>query len=330
MERTAGREAWLQERTTGIGSSDAAAVLGLSPYQTEFDVWLDKRGQKPPNKTSEPMYWGTALEDLIARRYSEETGNPIWNPERIFRHPEYDCIIATPDRLVLDTLGPTYSMGLECKTANFFAGEDWGEQGTDEIPRHYLVQVVHCMAVLDRDRWDVAVLIGGNDFRRYTVRRDKALEDGYLTRLSKWWQRHVVEGVEPEPTARTVDKWLDWRFPTESADRLTADAASNLVAELLIAARAVVANAEETERALTSDLKRIIGPHSGIAGDGWRASWKRTKDLEKVDWPAVAGRLRDRLDGMALGVGSVAFREEVERCTDVKEGYRRFMLTVKK
>lgn len=36
------REQWLEYRRKGIGGSDAAAVLGISPFRTGRDLYYDK------------------------------------------------------------------------------------------------------------------------------------------------------------------------------------------------------------------------------------------------------------------------------------------------
>ncbi len=59
------REEWLQVRKTGIGSSDAAAAIGLCPYKSQLELWLEKTGRAPAvdaEPEDGPMYWGTLLE----------------------------------------------------------------------------------------------------------------------------------------------------------------------------------------------------------------------------------------------------------------------------
>lgn len=66
------RADWLEVRRTGIGGSDAAAAVGLNPYKSQLELWLEKTGRdaelpKPdPNDTTEPIYWGTLLEPIVA------------------------------------------------------------------------------------------------------------------------------------------------------------------------------------------------------------------------------------------------------------------------
>ena len=63
------REQWLEERRKGIGGSDAAAIAGLSPWKSPVAVWLEKTGQVEPEEPGEAAYWGTVLEDVVARNF---------------------------------------------------------------------------------------------------------------------------------------------------------------------------------------------------------------------------------------------------------------------
>ena len=73
---TLSREAWLQIRQQGIGSSDAAVAIGLSPYKSPLSLWLEKTHRKAPDDLSEKeaVIWGTVLEPVLASVYAERTG----------------------------------------------------------------------------------------------------------------------------------------------------------------------------------------------------------------------------------------------------------------
>ena len=70
--KTLSRAAWLDVRRQGIGSSDAAAAVGVSPYQSQLELWLIKTGRDQhlpkvdPNDEGSPLYWGTLLEPIVA------------------------------------------------------------------------------------------------------------------------------------------------------------------------------------------------------------------------------------------------------------------------
>ena len=69
------RDDWLEVRRTGIGSSDAATAVGLNPYQSQLELWMQKTGKAnllpavDPNDDTSPMFWGTLLESLTQPVY---------------------------------------------------------------------------------------------------------------------------------------------------------------------------------------------------------------------------------------------------------------------
>lgn len=345
MEPDTPRERWLAERRTGIGGSDAAAVLGLSPWRSSFDVWLEKIGEAPPNKGNEAMWWGSALESLIARRYAETKSRTIWNPERLYRHPDHNILIATPDRMVLNRADAVPRLaaierGLEVKTASAYATEDWGEEGTDAIPTHYLVQCVHYMMVTGYERWDVAALLGGSDFRVYTIQRDRELEDRIRERLLAWWERHVVGGERPPLQGEGADRWVRERFPKETLAVAPADSEAAKWSRRLREARYQIETAEVDKLEAENNLKNIIADRAGLEGDDWRVTWKKAKDSNIVDWRAVAVQLANdlalrsdpatwTLPGSAAKHAATLLDEAAEQHTEVRPGSRRFLFKFK-
>ena len=64
------RNDWLEHRRHGIGGSDAAVIMGVSPWKSLMDLWLEKTGQYVEDIDSESMYWGRVLEDVIAKEFA--------------------------------------------------------------------------------------------------------------------------------------------------------------------------------------------------------------------------------------------------------------------
>ncbi|MGH8029807.1 MAG: YqaJ viral recombinase family protein, partial [Arenimonas sp.] len=186
------REEFLANRRRGIGGSDVAAILGLSPWRTALDVYHDKRGESPEQPDNEAMAWGRALEPVIRQEYANRTGRQILVPEHQVVHPEHDFMIANLDGITTD------DRVFEAKTAR--AGTGWGEPGTDQVPQPYLLQVQHYLAVMRYDVADIAVLIGGSDFRIYEVPADPELQAMMIEAEAEFWQR-VLAGNPPDPVS---------------------------------------------------------------------------------------------------------------------------------
>ena len=179
---------WLRLRRNGIGGSDAAAIMGLSPWRTAMDVWLEKTGEfTRDDEENEQMYWGTVLEAVVAEEFTRRTGLKTRRRNAILQSRKYPFMIANVDRLVVGE-----PAGLECKTTGLYNVDDW----RIGIPEYYYPQVQHYMAVTGYDTWYVAVLIGGQEFKYYKVPRD----DGFIRELvaaeRDFWRR-VTEKVPP-------------------------------------------------------------------------------------------------------------------------------------
>jgi putative phage-type endonuclease len=190
------REKWLAERRTGIGGSDCAAALALSSYKSPYQLWAEKRGLLEDDEPeTERMAFGKVMEAVIADRYAVTRGVRVRRSNQILRHPKYPWMIANIDRRIEGE-----RRGLECKNVDVFAHRygEWGnEEGSDEVPIEYALQVVHYMIVTDLPVFDIAACIGGNRLQVYTIERDAELEELVIDSEAQFWQK-VETGEEPE------------------------------------------------------------------------------------------------------------------------------------
>ncbi len=187
------RDEWLDLRRKGIGGSDAAAILGLNPWKTPMDVWLEKTGEFEDDPgENEKMYWGNVLEDIVAREFTARTGLKVRRRNAILKHKDRPFMIANVDRLVIG-----HKAGLECKTAGQYAAEDW-EMG---LPDYYMPQLQHYMAVTGYPVWYVAVLIGGQEFKYYKITRDDYFIRDLVQAEVEFWR--LVETRTPPPVDGT-------------------------------------------------------------------------------------------------------------------------------
>lgn len=322
VDQHVGRALWLDDRRKGIGGTDAAAILGLSRYSSPFQVWLTKKNLDAPRVETEPMWWGTAVEPLIAARFASRTGLEVWKPThddgrpRLLAHPEHPCLLASPDYLVRGR-----PEGLECKTSRQDA--EWGEPGTDEVPPGYIIQCQHYMSITGYRRWYLAALIGGNDLRTYVIEADDELAATMTERLVDWWARYIEGGERPpiDGTDETRD-WLQQRYPLNRRPLAPAPPESLLPAERLHHVRQTLTEAEELRRANENALKELIGDADGIEAADWRATWKAPKPTRVVNHELVAEHLYQRLQVHEF----VESREDLRAAfTEDRPASRRFL-----
>lgn len=100
-----GTDEWHAARANGIGGSEIAAVLGLSPYESRFSLWHRKKGLIGPVEETEEMYWGKEHEPAICRRFAREHPDLDVTPAPTYATPTGRGRSPTPT----GTPGPTSS-----------------------------------------------------------------------------------------------------------------------------------------------------------------------------------------------------------------------------
>ena len=257
-----------EERLTGIGGSDAPAVVGISPWATPYDLYCQKLQLAPPLATSEPMRWGSLLEPVIRDEYSRRTGRTV-ETLAMLRHPTHQYMIAHVDGRVDNT------RILECKTARSAHG--WGEPGTHEIPLQYFVQVHHYLIVSGAQIADLAVLIGGNDFRIYEVHADAEVARELVGREHQFWWR--VANRDPPGPSNLRDALHRWGH-LAAAGTVVASEAELLAVEQLHQIGSQLkelAAAAEKARVLLMQALGENGDHLVDEAGSVLATWKLDK-----------------------------------------------------
>jgi putative phage-type endonuclease len=274
------REGWLEERRKGLGGSDAAAALGLSPWKSPLALYLEKIGEAKPYADTEPLIWGRALEPAIRREYERRTGIHVTKPAGAVLHAKHQFMRANLDGLAADRV-------VEIKTARTDKG--WGEPGTDDVPQAYLLQCVHYMIVTGQQLADIALLIGGQDFRVYTIHRNKQLDELVIDGERVFWEG--VQKLAP-PAARTLEeinlRWRESRAQTIELPQEAAEACRRL-AEIKDVLAETEAEAERCEAVVKAALEDSdVGTIDGVIACTWkqaRASQVFDRDRFKVEFP---------------------------------------------
>lgn len=187
-----GSPEWHALRATGLGGSEIAAVLGLSPFESRFSLWHRKRGEAAPQPENDEMRAGKYFEAGIAAWFRDT--HPDYRVRRVgtYRSKARPWQIANPDRIIT---GPDRGREvLEIK--NLRTADGWGEPGTDEVPVYYRAQVLWYLDVLGLDRGRFAIAVGGQDLREYVVDYDQA-EASILRERGAEFLHDIVRGQRP-------------------------------------------------------------------------------------------------------------------------------------
>ena len=199
------REEWLDYRKKGIGGSDVAAIMGISPFATIRDLYNNKVGILPAIPEEEKSNWvakevGHRLEDLVAEIFVRKTGLKVFPVRKMFRHPLYPFMLADVDFFILFPDG-TYGI-LECKTCNYNASKKWDD---DAIPDNYVLQVKHYLSVMNMQKAYIACLYGNNEdaFVFRYLERDLMDEEDIIEQEVFFWEEYVEKHVEPPYNGKT-------------------------------------------------------------------------------------------------------------------------------
>jgi putative phage-type endonuclease len=333
-------------RGQGVGGSEVAAVLGVHPHMTAFDVWAHKTGKllekehdNDPTRNL-PAYLGTRLEPLVAEVYEHRHPEFTLQPADTVVHPDFPFAIVTPDRMVhrrssSGPLGTDHAYHakpeklLEIKTKSWRTARAFGEQGTDEVPGDVLCQAHWQLFVVGIAVVDIAVLIDGRDYREYSVQADAELHAAMLEKVRQFWHGNVLADIPPELKGRSVDPYLRQRFVMHDDTIKRADGLGEQWLAQLHEARQMRDVYEENVEAAANQIKLLIGQNKGIQGEVGKATWSQTKDATVVDWETVAKRYRTLLQ--KWGVDDRAMLEELESIvsdsTSIRKGSRRFLFS---
>jgi putative phage-type endonuclease len=187
------REEWLEARRQGIGGTDAAAILGVSPWKSPAELYAEKLGLVDlDNVDNEAAVWGLLLQPLLVQRYRRVTGRmtvpePLHTIRRSRAHP---WMLASLDATIHEG---GLVLPCEIKTTGAYRVEDWAE----EPPVHVQVQVQHQLAVTGAPWASVAVLIGGQRFHWCDVQRD----DRFIAAMIQAEQQFLERLRAKEPPA---------------------------------------------------------------------------------------------------------------------------------
>jgi predicted phage-related endonuclease len=308
---------FLANRRKGIGGSDVAAIVGLSPWKTSFDVWCEKRDLIEKDKSTVSMRVGRAVERAIAQEYSDLTSRPIiWQGDVQHVDRDEDWRRCHPDALLTYEDG-----GLETKHVGARQASRYGPSGTDMLPEEHVLQCVWAMSITRRQFWDLAAWLGPKDLRIYTIMRDPALEETLIESCRRFWTENVLAGVPPEVTADQADAdFFKKRFPQAMGGVRPATEEEVLLASGLRLARRAFKEAQGEKTLTENELKLLIGEGEGIEARGlFRITWKNDKPKVKVDWQAVARELA------SSHPESTALSQAVALFTTTAPGSRRFL-----
>ena len=275
---------WLKLRTIDITSTEAAALFGLSPYSTYFELWHRKHsGEVPEFKTNERMTWGTRLQDVIARGIAEDNGWTVRKLTAYVRHNQYENqhngmgssfdfeIVNHPD-------GPGI---LEIKAVDGMVFRDnWlvNDDGSIEAPEHIELQLQHQLEVINREWGIIAALVGGNQVKILRRKRDREVGAAIMAKIKKFWES-IDSNQPPAPEfpadAEMVSSLFGFAEPGRVLDAQNDDEITAMCQEYSNAAKREKDAKEDKETAKAKMLMKV-GDAERVLAKGFTVSLSMT------------------------------------------------------
>lgn len=283
IHRPKSREAWLELRKGGIGSSEVGTILGLNPYETPYQLWRKKKGLDAPTPENFAMRAGHYLEDAVSLFYQDETGNEIIKASAgdwIIVNDERPFLRVSPDRTCWkrgmarkhDNKGI-----VECKTTQ-------KEIDGDSLPQHWFCQLQYQLGVAELNWGAIAWLTAGREFGYRDLTFDKDFYDWMIEEVTRFWV-DCIQGNQ-EPLAINVEDVI-LKSPRHIAGKmLTAN--DDIIAELaeLKEVREELAALDQRKKAIEESIKMTMGDAEALVlpnTDDVLCTWKAGKDRTKFD-----------------------------------------------
>lgn len=284
--RPKSHEEWLKAREDGIGASEVAAILGLSPWETPFSLYLKKTHQVPPTEENDAMRRGHYLEDAVVQWWMHETGEQVIKASAadiIYVHPEHPYMRVTPDRIVKGR-----KKILEVKSTAIQMGET--------IPDYYLAQVMYQMYVTGIHQAELIYIQGGLTFGRFIVEYDEEFANLIAERVTEFWNENVLGGKEPDAIAVSD---LAVKVPKSTPEKsIEADEQALDQINVLREKKAMYDALGDEIAELTDSLKMYMTDSEALLdGEGnVLCTWKSSKDKTSFDSKAFAAENPDLYD----------------------------------
>lgn len=265
---------WLKAREEGIGASEVAAVVGLSPWDSPFSLWLKKTHQVPPTEENQAMRLGHLLEPVVATLWEEETGGKVVKASAadiIYQDAEKPWRRVTPDRIayrISAWSGRKEKILLEIKTTA--TGFD-----AETIPDNYLAQCQYQMLVTGIHKCELAWLTSGRYFDNAPIEYDPEFAEWLGAEVDKFYNECVLGGREPD-----LISVADFVFKgSEPETKVEADEEALKDIEELRHVNDEISGLEGRQEALKERIQLFMGMNEGLVSpDGTLlATWKSGK-----------------------------------------------------
>ena len=322
-------------RSSYIGGTDIAPIIGVSERLTRFAVWARKiHADLPEDKTNaEERDAGTFYEPYILRRFGQRFTNIRVHPTALtYRRRDAMFLGANPDGIITGPKSSVAIGGVDAKTRSPFMRSAWGDEGTANVPADELCQCQWYMEILDLPVWYLAVFFD-RQLVVFVVPRDRDLGALMVEEATAFWHEYILPKKEPPFEGAAAKDYLRRKFPRVLADMREAVREDDALVMRREVLKRQIAALQTNLEAVEGDLKNRIGTAEGVRGTGYTARWYEIGARNGVDWKAVVAELRS-FPVVADEETASAIREQIDiaiaRYMTKSEPTRALKVTLKK
>jgi putative phage-type endonuclease len=270
------RDEWLAMRRKGITGTRITGIMQVSPWETPRSVYLDLLGMKPEKEQTEPMYWGTKLEDIVAKEFAERTGFKVRRVNYMLQHKTFDFLLGNIDRVIVD--GKRKGV-LECKNVGAYKADEW----KDGAPLHYIYQLQFYLCLTGLDFGYLAALVGGQKFVYHRIDRDDELIEQMIEAATEFWYSHVEPQVEPPVTERDTEL-LNAMWTSDPSKTVEFDGNDDaILVRDLIQTKEKLGSAKSSHELAVNQLKDKMREAELVMFQGQKvATWKADKNGKRT------------------------------------------------
>lgn len=276
-----------EERKNYIGGSDIAAVMGMSRWKTPLKLWLEKTGEVEPDDLSqnEKVQLGSELEEFVAQKFARETGKQVRKQSKMYVHNDYPFMVAHIDRLITGT-----DEILECKTCGSYKEDEWAEiietveidgqkeeKVIEKVPQEYLLQVIWYLGITRKKLAHIAVLIGGQKFKKRKIVFDKELFDVMVDMAKEFW--NCVQTKTPPAVAPEDNSVLSEIFSNPNDEFIQKQDIEKDIVKLQQIKDDISALTGEKEM-LEAEIKSVIGENLGVETEKFKVTWPQYQKVQ--------------------------------------------------
>lgn len=260
-------EQQLQIRKKGIGASEVATLFNLNEYSTPYQLWMEKTGRSYHQEETDPMWWGSNLEEVIIKRYQKETGKSVTIDKETKYRANGKYSKYSPYMLChLDGIIEDEKRLLEVKISRY-APSKWGAKGTSECPRNYQLQCQHQLGCMPGYQGVELVVFFYQtlSIQIYKIERNNDLIDKIGNAVDKFWNEHVLTDIAPE--LWTIED-VKLAYPINNDKFVEATPIEIETYNKLKDTSKKIKKLEEEELKYKTDLIMLTGGSSGITNNG--------------------------------------------------------------